>query len=41
MPSKPSAGADVHALDGAERALVYRLALESGLRASELRSLTR
>jgi len=30
-----------HGMDGPERALLYRLALETGLRASELKSLTR
>ncbi|QKK09477.1 MAG: tyrosine-type recombinase/integrase [Planctomycetota bacterium] len=35
------AGAESFGLSGAERGLVYRLAAESGLRASELRSLTR
>ncbi len=34
-------GAGMLGIGGPERALVYRLALESGLRASELRSLTR
>ena len=36
-----SKGSEAYAMTGPERALLYRLTLESGLRAGELRSLTR
>jgi integrase len=35
------AGADLFGVSGRERTLIYRLAVESGLRSNELRSLTR
>ncbi len=39
--SKTAKAGEAHQMTGADRALLYRLAIETGLRASEIRSLTR
>ncbi|MBK8205178.1 MAG: tyrosine-type recombinase/integrase [Planctomycetes bacterium] len=39
--ARTETGRDSHGMTGPERALLYRLALETGLRANELRTLTR